>query len=153
MSYLLVMLLLRTRAHYHTIKHTLVTYLVENIYLASSTKYQPVWPRWPNKINHYEEGKIVNNFQTIMKMNWVPFWNLKVKTSTWKPSCYAFLVFPGKKLGRNTLLPSNNEVENDCEQATNRKIEWYTGLYTNMREGAEDSFEWKDGGHHAPPYC
>ncbi len=75
----------------------------------------------------------MNNFQTIMKTTRVLLWSTwKSEPLHWSLLTYIFS-FSCEKLCITTLLLGNNEVENDCEQTTTRKIEGYIGLYRLSR--------------------
>ncbi len=91
------------------------------------------------KIDHKEEVKFWTIFNPLWSSPGATLVNLGQNLCTEVfPS--GILSFAFQKLCTTTLLLGNNEVQNDCEQVTTRKIEKYTGLYTNMVEGVEDFF-------------
>ncbi len=104
--------------------------------------------------NWQRASKIVNNFQTIMKITWVLLWSIwrskNFCTEAFPPSIFNFFC---KKLSTTTLLLGNNEAENDREQATTRKIEGLLDSLPTWERGLKIFSDWKDGGHHALPHC
>ncbi len=94
------------------------------------------------KIDHNEKVKLWTNVKPLWRFFRCYLSELEGRnlcTEAFPPSIFNF---SPKKYCTTTLLLGNDEIKSDCIQVTTRKIEWYTGLYTNMGRGWKIFLYW-----------